>query len=42
MVGLSLFVAIVSPAKTAESIEWPFGMWTWVSARSHVLDEGAR
>jgi len=27
-VGLS--VLIVSPAKTAELIEMPFGVWTWV------------
>jgi len=26
----------VSPAKTAEPIEIPFGLWTWVSLRNHV------
>jgi len=29
---------ILSPAKTAEPIEMPFGVWTWVSPRNHVLD----
>jgi len=33
-------VAIVSPAKTAEPIDMPFGMWTRVDQRNHVLDEG--
>ena len=31
-------VAIVSPAKTAELVETPFGLWTRVGARNHVLD----
>jgi len=31
---------IVSPAKTAELIETPFGMWTGVGPRNYVLDEG--
>jgi len=35
-VGLS--VIIVSPVKTAELIEMPFGMWTRVGPRKHVLD----
>ena len=35
-VGLS--VIVVSPAKTAEPIEMPFGLWTWVGLRNHVLD----
>jgi len=26
----------VSCAKTAEPIEMPFGLWTWVSRRRHV------
>jgi len=36
-VGLSVCrsVIVVSPAKTAESIEMPFG---WVGQRNHVLD----
>jgi len=32
---------IVSPAKTAEPIEMPFGRWTRVGQRKHALDEGA-
>ena len=35
-VGLS--VTIMSPAKTAELIEMPFGLWSWVGPRNHVLD----
>jgi len=35
-VGLS--VTIVSPAKTAELIEMPFGLWTQVGPMSHALD----
>jgi len=35
-VGLS--VMIVSPAKTAEPIEIPFGMWTRAGPRNRVLD----
>ena len=37
-VGLS--VTLVSPAKTAEPIEMPFGLRTPVGPRNHVLDEG--
>jgi len=36
-------VTIVSPAKTAEPIQMPSGLWTrvsWVCPRNHVLDEG--
>jgi len=33
-VGLS--VTIVSPAKTAEPIELPFGLWTRVGPMKHV------
>jgi len=29
----------MSPAKRAELIEMPFGTWTWVGRRKHVLDE---
>ena len=38
-VGLSVgwSVTVVSPAKTAEPIEMPFGLWTPVDARKHVL-----
>ena len=35
---VSLSVMIVSPSKTAELIEMPFGMWTRVGLRNHVLD----
>ena len=34
-VGLS--VTLVSPAKTAEPIEMPFGLRPWVGPRNHVL-----
>jgi len=33
-------VTILSPAKTAEPIEMPFAVWTWVDPRNHVLDDG--
>jgi len=41
-VGLSVgqSVTLVSPAKTAEPIEMPFGLRTWVGPRDHVLDRG--
>jgi len=41
--GLSvgLTVTIVSGAKTAEPIEMPFGLWTRVGLRKHVLDKGS-
>ena len=32
---------VASPAKTAEPIEVPFGMWTRVGPRNHILDNGA-
>jgi len=40
LVGLSggKSVTTVSPAKTAERIEMPFGMWTLMFPRNHVLD----
>jgi len=38
-VGLS--VTLVSLAKTAEPIDVPFGMRTWVDPRDHVLDGGS-
>jgi len=31
-------VALVSPAKTAEPIEMPFGLWARIGLRNHVLD----
>jgi len=27
------------PPKAAEPIEMPFGIWTWVDSRKHVLGE---
>jgi len=38
---ISLSVIFVSPAKTAELIEMPFGVLIRVDQRNHVLDEGA-
>ena len=40
--GLSVgrCITIVSPAKTAERIKMPFGLWTRVGLRNHVLDRG--
>jgi len=35
------FVTLVSPAKTAEPIEMPFGLRTLVGPGNHVLDGGA-
>jgi len=37
---VSLSVTIESPAKTAEPIEMPFGLWIQVGAGNHVLDGG--
>jgi len=36
--SVCLSVTIVSPAKSAEPVEMPFGLWTWVGQRNHVLD----
>jgi len=36
--SLCLSVTLVSPAKAAEPIEMPFGIWTRVDARNHVLN----
>jgi len=33
-------VTTVSPVKTAEPIEMPFGMWTRVDQGNHVLEKG--
>jgi len=30
----------VGPAKTAEPIDIPFGLWTRIGSRNHVLDGG--
>jgi len=40
MVSVSLFVILVSPAKTAEPIEMLFGLRTRVGPENHVLDGG--
>jgi len=32
------FVTVLSPAKTAEAIEMPFGLRTRVGPKNHVLD----
>jgi len=29
-------VTLVSPAKTAEPIEMPFGLWAWMGPRNRV------
>ena len=39
-VCLCLLDAMVSPAKTAEPIEVPFGMYRLMGSRNHVLHEG--
>ena len=40
-VGQSVWsVTIAIPAKMAEAIEMPFGMWTRVSPENSVSDEG--
>jgi len=39
-VGLS--VTVVSPAKTAEPIDMPFGVWSLVGSRNHVIIWGSR
>ena len=39
--SICLSVTIVSPARTAEPIDMPFGLWTpWAQLRKHVLDGG--
>jgi len=38
--SVSLSVTLVSPAKTAESIEMPFGFWARMHRGNHVLDGG--
>ena len=35
-----LLVTFVGPAKTAEPIEMPFGVLTWVVPKNHVFDGG--
>jgi len=36
--SVCLSVTLVSPAKTTELIEMPFGIRTWVGPGNHVLD----
>jgi len=38
--SVCLSVMIMSRAKTAKPIEMPFGLWTWVAPKNHVLDGG--
>ena len=40
--SVRLSVTIVSPAKTAEPIEMPFGIGTWAGPRNRVLGGRAR
>jgi len=44
--GLSVCVCVyvtgMNPAKTAETIEMPFGMWARVGTSNHVIDGGPR
>jgi len=35
LLSVGLSVTLVNPAKTAEPIEMPFGLWTRVSQRKH-------
>jgi len=37
-IAWSLSVVAVSPAKTAESIEMPFGLWARMGPSNHVLE----
>jgi len=39
-VSVCLLGTYVSPAKTAELIQMPIGVWTLVGPRNHVLDGG--
>jgi len=36
--SVSLSVTVVSHAKSADPIDMPFGLWTRVGTRNHVLD----
>jgi len=40
--SVSRSVTLVSPAKIAELIEMPLGLWTRVGPGNHVLDGGSR
>ena len=35
--SVGLFVTLMSPAKVAEPIKMPFGLWAWMGPRNHVL-----
>ena len=35
-----VYATTMSPAKMAKPIENPFGLWTLVGPRNHVLDRG--
>ena len=37
-VGRSVYVTVVSPAKTAKPIEMPLGVWAQMGTVNHVLD----
>jgi len=39
--SVCLSLTVVSPAKTPEPIEMPFGIWTRMDPRKHVLDGDA-
>ena len=39
---VSLWVTTVSRTRTAEPLEVPFGTWTRVGPRNHVLDRGGK
>ena len=41
VICVCLSVTLVSPAKTTEPIEMPFGLVTPVGPRNHVLDRGS-
>ena len=38
LVGRSVCLSLVSPAKVVGPTEIQFGLWTWVGPRNHVLD----
>ena len=41
MVSVCEYVTEMNPAKTAEPIEMPFGMWAWVGPSNPLLDGGS-
>jgi len=40
--SVALSVTVVNPAKAAQPIEMPFGLWARVASRNHVLWYGSR